>query len=112
MPTWLNRRRYDRTEVNIVVQVSLPEGQPAARSQATIRVLGGGGAYLEIAESCPVGMLVLLRLMLPGDTEPIVCHGVVCHAVDGEGAGLEFLGIPPGDRARLVAFVERQGADT
>ena len=57
-------------------------------------------------------MLVSLRFKLPGDDEEVVCHGVVCNAVEGRGAGLEFLGIRPKDRDRLMEFVERHQADT
>ncbi len=101
-----NARRYPRAEVNIVVDVSLLYGPRPIKGQAIIRVLGGGGAYLEIDETCPVGELVLLRFTLPGETEAIACQGVVCNVDDGQGAGLEFLGIRPEDRERLVDFVE------
>ena len=56
-------------------------------------------------------MLALLRFSLPGYNEEIVCQGAVRDAVDGEGAGLEFLDIRPRDRDRLVQFVERQSGD-
>ena len=81
-------------------------GPQSTKSQAVIKVLGGGGAYLDIGENCPVGTLVLLRFKLPGDDEEVVCQGTIRDAVAGEGAGLEFLGIRPRDRDRLVAFVE------
>ena len=64
-----NTRRYRRTEVSIVVDVSLAHGPQQVKSQAVIRVLGGGGAYLEIDEKCPVGVLMFLRFKLPGDGE-------------------------------------------
>jgi PilZ domain len=107
-----NVRRYDRAEVDLVVHISLPHGAQVTKNQAVIRVLGGGGVFLEIDETCPVGMLVLLRFTLPGDDDAVVCHGVVCHAVEGEGLGLEFLDIRSTDRERLVAFVDRRRADS
>ena len=106
-----NARRYPRTEVNIVVDVSATVGQVRIQGHAVLRVLGGGGAYLEIDENCPVGMLLLLRFKLPGDDEEIICYGGVCDGVEGQGAGLEFLGIQPKDRDRLVEFVERHLSD-
>ena len=72
-----------------------------------MRVLGGGGAYLEIDETCHIGMAVLLRFKLPGNDEEVVCQGAVCNAVRDEGAGLEFLDIRSKDRDRVVDFVER-----
>ena len=101
-----NARHYPRADVNIVVDVSLIHGPRPIKSQAIIRVLGGGGAYLEIDETCPVGEVVLLRFTLPGETEAIACQGVVCNADDRQGAGLEFLDIRTADRERLVGFVE------
>ena len=106
----VQKRRYARTEVNIVVEVSLLHGPQRTKSQAVIRVLGGGGVYLEMDE-CPIGMVVLLRFTVPGDNEQVVCQGAVCNCVEGEGAGLEFLDIQPRDRDRLVQFVERHTAD-
>ena len=94
-----------------MVDVSLPHGPQPSKSQVILTVLGGGGAYLEIDETCPVGMLVLLRFKLPGDDEEVVCQGTVCDVVDREGVGLEFLDIRSKDRDRLVEFVERHTAD-
>ena len=104
--TYPHTRRYRRTDANIVVDVSLMHGPQSTKSQAVIEVIGGGGAYLKIGENCPVGTLVLLRFTLPGDDDSISCQGTVRDNVEGEGAGLEFLGIRPRDRDRLVAFVE------
>ena len=89
-----------------MVHVSLTHGPQTAKSQAIIRVIGGGGACLEIGENCPIGTVVLLRFKLPDDDKDVVCHGTVCNTVDGKGAGLEFLDIRSNDRDRLVEFVE------
>ena len=89
-----------------MVDVSLAHGPQQTKSQAVIKVVGGGGAYLEIDERCPIGTVVLLRFKLRGSNEDVVCHGAVCNAAEGEGAGLEFLDIRSTDRDRLVEFVE------
>lgn len=68
-----------------MVDVSLMHGPQTAKSQAVIRVIGGGGAYLEIGENCPVGTVVLLRFTLPGEDEAIICQGAIRDAVEGKG---------------------------
>ena len=104
--TYPYTRRFRRTDASIVVDVSLAHGPQQTKRQAVIKVLGGGGAYLEIDESCPIGTVVLLRFKLPDDDKDVVCHGTVCNTVDGKGVGLEFLDIRSNDRDRLVEFVE------
>ena len=103
-------RRYPRTEVNIVVDFAVLHAPTT--DQGLLRVLGGGGVSLEVDRNYPLGTVVRLQFKLPGEDEDIRCHGGVCNGVGGQGVGLEFLDISPGDRDRLTTFVDRQTSKT
>ena len=60
---------FPRAVFSIATSGVRTHGPRPIEGQVIIRVLGGGGAYLEIDKTCPVGELVLLRLTLPGETE-------------------------------------------
>ena len=105
------RRRYPRTEVNIVVDFAVLYTPTPITDQGLLRGLGGGGVFVEVAQDYPLGTVVRLHFKLPGDDEDVRCHGGVCHNVEGQGTGLEFLDISEGDRDRLMLFVDRQISD-
>ena len=103
-----HQRRYARTHVEIVTDISLSHANVPFRDQGSFTVLGGGGALVRAATQYPVGCMLLFRFRLPGDQDnEICCQGVVCNQVDGHGAGVEFLGIRPEDRDRITTFVEQ-----
>ena len=74
-------------------------------------MLGGGGAFVSTEISYPVGCLLLFRFRLPGDEAETWCQGVVCNEVEGQGVGVEFLGISPVDRYRIMLFVVQHMTD-
>ena len=108
----MRRRRYPRTEVNIVVDFSVLHAATATTGQGLLRVLGGGGVFVEVDQNYPLGTVVLLQFRLPGEDEDVRCHGGVCNGVDGQGVGLQFLDISQRNRDRLMVFVDRQISDT
>ena len=107
-----NRRRYPRTEVNIVVDFAVLYTPTPITDQGLLRVLSGGGVFVEVDENYPLGTVVRLQFKLPGEDEDVRCHGGVCYSVEGQGLGLESLDISPDDRDRLMIFVDRQTSDT
>ena len=103
----VERRRYPRTEVNIVADISIAHAAQPTTDQGLLVMLGGGGALIE-AQYYPLACLLRLRFRLPpGEGEEIRCQGVVCSEVAGRGVGVEFLNISAPDRDRIMAFVER-----
>ncbi len=101
------RRRYPRTEVQIVTNVSITGTDPPTKNKGLFSVLGGGGALIESETNYSIGSLLIFRFRLPDDPEDFCCQGVVCNEVDGRGSGVEFLGLDPHDRDRLTTFVAR-----
>ena len=101
----LKVRRYSRTEVEIITDISVPHAVQPTKDQGSFLVLGGGGALVNADLDYPIGCLLLFRFRLPDDPEEICCQGVVCNEVDGCGVGVEFLGIRPQDRDRITTFV-------
>ncbi len=73
--------------------------------QGTIRVLGTGGACIEVSEAIAVGCPLSLSFTLPGTTEQIVCGAVVRSKLAGNELGIEFFLMTPGDRNRLKSAV-------
>ena len=100
-----SRRRYPRTEVHIMTDISITSAAPPTKDRGLFAVLGEGGALIESDTNYPIGSLLLLRFRLPADPEEFCCQGVVCNEVDGRGSGVEFLGLNPHDRNRLTTFV-------
>ena len=107
-----HRRHYPRTEVNIVVDFTVLHAATPISDQGLLRVLGGGGVFVEVDQNYPLGTVVRLQFRLPGEDEDVRCHGGVCDGVVGEGVGLEFLDISRRNRDRLMDFVDRQTSDT
>ncbi len=106
------RRRYPRAEVSIVVDFAVLHAATPTTDQGLLRVLGGGGVFVEIDQNYPLGTVVRLQFKLPGEDEDVRCHGGVCNGLDGQGVGLEFLDISPRNRDRLMDFVDSQTSDT
>ena len=101
------RRRYPRTEVNIVTDISITNAAQPTKDQGLFAVIGGGGALVASNIDYPIGCLLLFRFSLPDDEDEICCQGVVCNEITGRGVGVEFLGIRPQDRIRITTFAER-----
>jgi hypothetical protein len=76
--------------------------------QVFSRSLSSAGAYLKSDHPPPPGARLHLRFHLPGDEHEIACTGVVRHAHDDAGFGVEFVEIASLDRARLDAFCVSQ----
>ena len=100
-----NKRRYFRTDVEIITDISIIDAYTPTKDQGSFLVLGGGGALVNADTRYPIGCLLLFRFRLPDDPEAIYCHGVVCNEVQGHGVGVEFLGIRQQDRDRITTFV-------
>ena len=80
-----------------------------ARASGHLVVLGGGGAFLELEERYPISSPLRLRFTLATLGE-ISCRAIVRYVIDGKGVAVEFLDIEPGDRERIMAFVEKRQA--
>ena len=107
-----DKRRYARTEVEIITDISILNASVPTKDQGSFLVLGGGGALVSAESVYPIGCLLLFRFRLPEDSEEICCQGVVCNEIEGRGMGVEFLGIRPQDRDRIQTFVAHHTADT
>lgn len=75
-------------------------------SQAVLRNLSEGGAFVETVAPTVVGSVVQLRFRLPGETQEIACTATVRHTRGGRGIGVEFRYLDPGDRYRIQQFVQ------
>ena len=98
-------RRYSRTEVEIITDISVPHADQPRKDEGSFLVLGGGGALVDADVHYPIGCLLLFRFRLPDEPEEICCQGVVCNEVEGRGVGVEFLGVRRQDRDRISMFV-------
>lgn len=106
-PEAQRKRRFARTEVEIISGISVLHSSPPVSGDGSFLVLGGGGALVQTETPYPVGCMLLFRFRLPGESEEIRCEGVVCDEVEELGVGVEFLGVTSADRDRIVRFVVR-----
>ena len=80
-----------------------PDGTTPVRG--TIRILGTGGACIEVSEAIAVGCPMSLSFTLPGTNEQIVCGAVVRNKLAGNELSIEFFLMTPSDRNRLKSAV-------
>jgi pSer/pThr/pTyr-binding forkhead associated (FHA) protein len=112
-PNPLNRRRHDRSPVELqVVYVS-----SELEIEATSRDLSESGVFVCSQVLDPVGTECQLTILVDGGP-PIVVRGVVRRVVeretpDGEpiGLGVEFLGVGKAEHAWIQTLIQRMHAD-
>jgi uncharacterized protein (TIGR02266 family) len=70
--------------------------------------ISSGGIYLENTIPHPVGTVVSLAFILPGDTLKVRVKGEIVNADNGQlGMGVKFLQLDDEARERIRAFVSR-----
>jgi uncharacterized protein (TIGR02266 family) len=70
--------------------------------------ISSGGIYLENTIPHPVGTVVSLAFVLPGDTQKVRVKGEIVNADNGQlGMGIKFLQLDDVARERIRAFVSR-----
>ena len=105
---WANPRRHPRVKIDLDIRAAMT----AAASDfipAKLKILGGGGAFLETSTSIATGERVTLHFELP--LEPpadILCDAEVRYVIEGKGIGLQFMDLDPGQTASLTSFVRNQ----
>lgn len=98
------KRNYPR--VSIQTEIWLGQDGIFTRTQRMLRDLSEGGAYIETSEQFPVGSVLSLRFMLPGEGTMISCAVFVRNVRDGgSGLGVEFLDLSQDDRQLVGTFV-------
>jgi uncharacterized protein (TIGR02266 family) len=102
MGTSLERRQSERFAASIPVEVRDARGF----TLHSTRDVSVGGVFFDRAIPHPVGAKVELSFTLPGDLQPIRCHGEVANVPDvkGYGMGIRFLDLSPVDAQRIEAF--------
>ena len=98
-----DRRRFPRVEVSFHVDVWVDGAE--ARVNGRLVVLGGGGAFLELDDRYPISSSLRLRFALATLGE-IGCRAMVRYVIEGKGVAVEFLDMDPGERDRIMVFVE------
>lgn len=68
--------------------------------------LSVGGAFFVQTIPLPLGTRVALKFTLPGDSHEIVCDGDIVSAKE-LGMGVQFVGLVPGDRARIEKLIAK-----
>ncbi len=108
--TLSDRRQFPRVRVSFDVDVRVePARRPARTVVGRIVDLGAGGAFLELDDTFPLGMLMRVQFELPTVVE-ICCRAIVRYSFEGTkvtGVGIEFLDIKDVERRHIVAFVTK-----
>lgn len=86
-----------------------------SRGSALSRELSPRGVFLKCERDFPVGATLTLRFRIPGETDDVVCDGVVRNvdvpgrgAPLGPGVGLEFDALADEDARRLSSWLDRE----
>ena len=100
-------RKFPRVAVSFAVEVQVePDSGKARTVGGRLVVLGAGGAFLELDDAFPLGLLMHVRFEVPTLGE-IGCRAMVRYLIEGTGVGVEFLDIKGVERRRIVAFVTK-----
>jgi uncharacterized protein (TIGR02266 family) len=75
------------------------------RTWGELRDLSEGGAFVETDQRFAIGSLLNLRFQLPGTGLFVAGTVIVRRHQDQGGIGVEFLDLPPDDRARVREHV-------
>ena len=97
-----------QVSLNVDVRVELPEQNPRTVVGRLV-VLGAGGAFLELDDVFPLGLLMYVRFELPA-FGAIGCRAMVRYGYAERGVGVEFLDIGSVERNNIVAFVAKHEA--
>ncbi len=97
------KRRYPR--------VKLPKGMLVAwqgggkRHVSRVGTLALGGLFITTPEPPPLGTVLKLAFEVPGGH--VTARATVRDVRPGKGMGIEFIGMKPEERARLVQLLKR-----
>lgn len=101
VPTWDLRRRADRVEVDLPVQI---EGHETVTKGRTVDLSAVGGRVIS-EERLTAGDMVALKLA-PNDGHGAMSIRAVVWEVDARGAVLVFVNLPTADFVRLRSYVD------
>jgi hypothetical protein len=103
------RERRETTRHAIQIPIEMAQGKSMAIH--VTEDLSARGAFFGKAIPYDVGVLVRLRIVLPGDPAPIVCQGEIVNIPDRKsfGMGVKFAGLSEEDEARIDRFASRNG---
>ncbi len=101
------RRRFPRLQVSFDVDMRVePAGRPTRAVVGRLVMIGAGGAFVELDDAFPLGLLMHVRFELPTFGE-IGCRAMVRYPIEGTGVGVEFLDIKRVERRGIAAFVTK-----
>ena len=101
------RRNYPRKRVFLPVEYSSESGTRETHALT----LGGGGLFLGISETIATGTELSVRFR-PAQHLPLVeAKAKVCYQVPGQGIGIEFTDIEPGDREMILLQISQRMAE-
>ncbi len=101
---WSHLRKYPRAQVNFSVEC-MQDSDPFRGRALT---LGGGGLYIETRRSLPPGSSLKLRFRPAKHLPVISVEACTRWERTGEGLGVEFTVIDPGDRQRILRLILRR----
>lgn len=97
-----DKRKETRIPVDLWIEAER-EGELYYQRAGNLSV---GGAFFVQTIPLPVATRVSLKFTLPGDSHEIVCEGDIVSAKE-LGMGVQFVGLVPGDRARIEKLIAR-----
>ncbi len=101
-----SRRRFPRVQVSFDIDVWVKHAGQARAVVGRLVMLGAGGAFVELDDAFPLGLLMHVRFELPTFGE-IGCRAMVRYPIEGTGVGVEFLDIKRVERRGIAAFVTK-----
>ncbi|MFZ5445563.1 MAG: PilZ domain-containing protein [Myxococcota bacterium] len=99
------KRKETRIPVDLWIEASR-DGELYYQRAGNLSV---GGAFFVQTIPLPLGTRVALKFTLPADSHEIVCDGDIVSAKE-LGMGVQFVGLVPGDRARIEKLIAKVSA--
>ncbi len=104
VPFHPERRRFPRLKAGVQIELRRHDSEvPIRVGTSDIGVLG---CYVEMSITLEVGSEVDVVIWLNGEALRTRARVITCHPQFGN--GFEFIGLSPGDQARLSAFVNSE----
>ena len=105
---WTHLRKYPRVSVDLPAVYTL-----GGRSERTrILTLGGGGLFLGIPETLPLGAKLVVSFRPAKHFPPLELEAQVRHVIPGEGVGVDFPAITAEHQQKLMKLILHRIGDS
>lgn len=108
LATWLSRKPRESDRYSFAATVEVKELGSRTEQLLITRDLGAGGFFVKTAAPLPKGSRV--RVRIEHARAEFTAIGRVTDNVTGEGMGIEFIEIEPGDRAILEKWLAEKSS--